>query len=857
MGEEIKEKEIIADLHIHSRFARATSKNIDIPNLVKYAKIKGLGLLGTGDFQHPEWIKELVDLEEREGILYYQDFPFLWQTEISLMYSQGGKGRRVHHVILAPSGEVVRQITEFLKSKGRLDYDGRPIFGFSSVELVEELEKISKDIEIIPAHVWTPWFGIFGSMSGFDSLKECFQDKTGRIHAIETGLSSDPEMNWRIKELNEKSVVSFSDAHCVHPDTLITLGDGYVLPISQIQGEDNIASVDFKDISCKNDRKIQYTKVSSPKTLKKIKYLGGEMRVSDRHRFYVFKNGEILERFAFELKEGDLLLRLAKLSHKKNKDIKLKKPKIDIYYSLSEKGLCFIKFLRKKKNLFQRQVAVELGIDRNHYWKIERGLVKIKEDFLENLSKTLNFNMGSFISNYSIKKYFDFSFPSETSVKLFELLGYLMGDGCFSIRNRGKCLLFADKNRDVLKYYKKIIESLFSCSCRVSKYSYQNSFELFIPSHVAQFFELNFSEAILKTKELKIPRLVFSSSLDKIAGFLRGFFDAEGCVGHHGVEICSSNKLLLYQVDSLLKKFDIFSSVSLDQFEKIKKKYRSRLILYGENLRKFKQNINFNHSLKKSKLQKYVKDLKVLRKSKIKRCGGFILSEIKSIEEIKSDTRYLYDLAVLKNKNYIANQVVVHNSFWPWRIGREATIFTGELTYSNILKQIRENSFKATVEVDPAYGKYHWDGHRNCNFSCSPEESKKLNNICPKCGKPLTVGVENRVEQLAAQPKGFKTPYAKTYYKLLPLQELIALAKASTLSSKKTWQTYNQLIEKFENEFNILLYVNKGELARVLPGDEQLVELIMDNREGKIRVRAGFDGQYGEALLREKQERLF
>ena len=399
-------KEIIADLHIHSRFARACSKAIDIPNLVKYAKIKGIGLLGTADFQHPEWSKELEVLEEREGLLYFQGFPFIWQTEISLVYSQGGKGRRVHLVILAPSGEVVKQITEFLGSKGRLDYDGRPIFGFSSIELVEAMEKISKDIEIIPAHCMTPWFGVFGSKSGFDSLKECFGEKVEKIHAVESGMSADPEMLRNFSFLNEKAVVSFSDSH----------------------------------------------------------------------------------------------------------------------------------------------------------------------------------------------------------------------------------------------------------------------------------------------------------------------------------------------------------------------------------------------------------------------------------------------------------------SFWPWRIGRESTVFTGEFSYNNILKQIRENSFKATVETEPAYGRYHWDGHRNCDFSCSPEETRKLKGICPKCGRQLTVGVEYRVEELADQnSEQFNN---KPYYKLLPLHELIALAKASTLASKKTWQVYNQLIGKFENEFNILLHAGKAELARFL-SDERIIDLIILNRQGRIKVKPGYDGEYGQAVLPEKQETLF
>jgi uncharacterized protein (TIGR00375 family) len=408
MKEDNMKKGVIADLHLHSRFSRATSKNIDIENLEKYAKIKGLDLLGTGDFQHPEWFKELNSLEERDNLLYTKTgFPFVWQTEISLMYTWDGKGRRVHYVLLAPGKDVVKQIINFLSSKGRLDYDGRPIFGFSSIDLVDSMLSIDKDIEIIPAHIWTPWFGIFGSKSGFNSLKEAFHDKTEKIHAIETGMSSDPEMNWKISELNNKTIVSFSDSH----------------------------------------------------------------------------------------------------------------------------------------------------------------------------------------------------------------------------------------------------------------------------------------------------------------------------------------------------------------------------------------------------------------------------------------------------------------SFWPWRIGREATIFSKVENYRDIVRAIKENKILGTVEVDPAYGKYHYDGHRLCNFSCSPQETKKLKGICPKCEKPLTIGVENRVEELADQPTE-KNQNRKKFYKLMPLHELVALAKASTLASKKTWQVYNQLIEKFGSEFEILLNASKEDLSRVLLQDENLVELILKNREGKIKVQPGFDGEYGQVMLSETQKKL-
>jgi len=402
---------IIADLHIHSRYSRATSKNINIENLVKYARIKGLGMLGTGDFTHPLWLSELKNKlkDNNEGICYYDDFPFILTTELSLIYTEG-KGRRIHLVLLAPSIEVVEQINSWLLKKGRLDYDGRPIFNMSCTEFTEGIIKIDENIEIIPAHAWTPWFGIFGSMSGFNSLKEAFHEYTGKIHAIETGMSSSPDMNWRLSELNEKAIISFSDAH----------------------------------------------------------------------------------------------------------------------------------------------------------------------------------------------------------------------------------------------------------------------------------------------------------------------------------------------------------------------------------------------------------------------------------------------------------------SFWPFRLGREATIFNGNvnnLKYSEIIKQIRENSFLGTIETDPAYGKYHFDGHRLCNFSSSPQESKKLNNICPICHKPLIIGVENRVEELADNPKGFKPKNAKPFFKILPLHELIASIRASSITSKKVWDEYNRVINSLGSELDILLNTEKEKLSKV--ADEKLVSMIMLNREGKIKVKPGYDGVYGEALLQEKQAKLF
>ena len=404
--------EIMADLHIHSKHSRATSIYLSIDNLEKYARIKGLNLLGTGDFQHPLYRKEIDEnlTEDENGILRTKTgFPFLWQTEISFMYSQDGKRRAVHLLIFAPNSKVADKITDYFSSKGRIDYDGRPIFGISCRDLVKDLKDIDDKIEIIPAHCMTPWFGLFGSKTGFDSLKECFQDQTDKIYAVESGMSADPGMLWRFEEIasGKVKVVSFSDAH----------------------------------------------------------------------------------------------------------------------------------------------------------------------------------------------------------------------------------------------------------------------------------------------------------------------------------------------------------------------------------------------------------------------------------------------------------------SFWPWRIGRESTIFEiPELSYDNIIKAIRTGEgLKATIETPPEYGKYHYDGHRKCDFSCSPEETKKLNGMCPVCKKSLTIGVDYRVDEVAKESKEFKPENFKSYHLLVPLHELISFNIGSPLASKKTWAIYNSLIDDFGDELNILMKVSKEKLLGKNV-DEKLVEMILLNREGKIPVNPGFDGEYGKILIKEKQK---
>lgn len=405
--------EFIADMHIHSKYSRACSKDLDIKNLEKWARIKGVNLLGTGDFTHPLWIKELknnlTETEKDSGFFQTKTgFPFVLQTEISLIYTQENKGRRIHNLVFAPSFQAVDEITKALLKRGRVDYDGRPIFKIPCPEFVEMMKAIDERMQVIPAHAWTPWFGLYGANGGFNSIKECFQDQLKNVHSVETGLSSDPAMNWRLKELDNINLVSFSDLH----------------------------------------------------------------------------------------------------------------------------------------------------------------------------------------------------------------------------------------------------------------------------------------------------------------------------------------------------------------------------------------------------------------------------------------------------------------SFWPWRLGREATVFDIEPNFNALAKALETGKgLTKTVEVNPNLGKYHFTGHRNCNVSLGPEEAKKLKNICPRCDKTLTVGVDQRVEELADRPLGYKPEHAKPYLSLLPLSDMLSMFHKKAVASKGIWEVYNQLVNETTSEFDILLKKQISEIAAAT--SPKFAEIVQKNREGKIKVKPGYDGVYGVPMLSEQDEEKY
>ncbi len=223
---------IAADLHLHSKYSRATSRNFDLERMWIWAQKKGIALLGTGDFTHPAWRDQLKEklVPEGNGLFRLRQPPvpeaddplpdacraevrFLLQSEISCIYKRGGQVRKVHNLVYLPDIESVERLSDRLAGVGNLHSDGRPILGLDSRDLLAMALEASPRAVLIPAHIWTPWFSLLGSRSGFDTIESCYVDLADQIFALETGLSSDPPMNWRVSGLDRCTLVSNSDAH--------------------------------------------------------------------------------------------------------------------------------------------------------------------------------------------------------------------------------------------------------------------------------------------------------------------------------------------------------------------------------------------------------------------------------------------------------------------------------------------------------------------------------------------------------------------------------------------------------------------------------------------------------------------
>lgn len=244
---------VIMDAHIHSKYSKATSQAMSIRTIAQYAGIKGLTLVGTGDFTHPNWLRELKEnlVKTPESGFYTINSPanyktlFMLTAEVHTIFEFEGKIRKIHHVIWSPNLEVVEQVNAVLSKYGSLEADGRPTLQITPPELVEVILGVSPKNVIFPAHAWTPWFSLFGAFSGFDRLEDCYQDMSCKIFALETGLSSNPPMNWRLSNLDRLTLVSNSDSHSYWPWRLGR--EANVLELNELSYHGVVEAVRSKD----------------------------------------------------------------------------------------------------------------------------------------------------------------------------------------------------------------------------------------------------------------------------------------------------------------------------------------------------------------------------------------------------------------------------------------------------------------------------------------------------------------------------------------------------------------------------------------------------------------------------------
>jgi len=811
----------IADLHIHSKYSRATSKQLTIENLEKYANIKGIDMLGTGDFTHPKWIAELkTELSEDDtGILRTKSgFPFMLQTEISLIYSQGGKGRRVHNIVLAPDFDTVSQITDYLLTKGRIDYDGRPIFKIPCPEFVESLRSINKKIEVIPAHCLLP-----DSLVHCDeSVKKISHIKKGDI--VLTHLGRLKKVTKIYKRKYQGRVLKIIPA-CLKNSCHIT-------------PEHPVYAIKSYKI-CKN----------MPHTICKptCAYLKRGCKLK---KFEDYKAGWIL---AGNLEKGDIILYPR---YKKTKD------KISLYLN------------RIFPDFF-----------------LKRGYIKPK-------------NIATGTKNIPIKN------KIEISKEFCRLIGYYLAEG-YVLKDRIS-FTFNKQEKEYIKDVRDLLLNIFGDKINFYEEKEKSKGKTFsVYSKVlSRFFKQFYSSNTYNASNKLIPCWMMDLPIEKQMQLFLGWW--RGDKGYTvSVNLANQMKIILLRLGVIpaISKIS-YKDVILRRLKKpciingrkisAKKDcyYFNNLSFFGEdhNLLKYQEFKRYKTTLKRRKgwlddnfiylpiikidKRDYEGDVFNLEISddnsyltealavhncwtpwfsmlgsksgfdSVEECFGDQTKHIHALETgLSSDPPMNWRLSQLDRFTLVSNSDL--HSFWPWRIGREANIFDTSMTYNNIIKALHtRKGFKGTIEVDPAYGKYHYDGHRKCSFCSSPKETMKLKGICPVCKKPLTIGVDYRVEELADRPEGFVLKGAPDFYSLIPLSDIISVIVGKAVATKTVWAEYYKLVKDGRSEFDVLMNIPLEELKKDV--DEKIAKAIIKARQGSVKVKPGYDGEYGVPVFGNK-----
>ncbi|MFH0956905.1 MAG: LAGLIDADG family homing endonuclease [Candidatus Aenigmatarchaeota archaeon] len=757
---------VIADLHLHGPYSRATSRGTTIANLEKYALMKGVGLLGTGDFTHPQWLKTLKSelTEDGSGILRTKTgFPFMLSAEICNIYEQEGRVRKIHNVLHAPDFATVDQVNEFLGKKGNLRFDGRPTFsGMGCPELAEGLMQISKDIMVIPSHVWTPWFGIFGSKSGFDSVGECFGDQARHIFALETGMSC---YDGEAEVLTENGWKKFNQVH--YDDKICTL------------------NLEHDNIEFQTPLRIQQYKYNGK--MYKLKTKRVDLLVTPNHKL-LFSPCDFRNPKPFCLKEAEFL---------------------------------FGKSKRLKKD------GIWIGDNVEHF-----------------ILPAVKIRHGSrYYSGFRGKP--EKRLPIRPWLRFF---GFWMAEGWVTGSNGDYGIYICNRKKALLDEMTGILETFGYDVYRQKDVIRVRDFQLF--EYLKQFG---------KASGKYIPPCIKSLSKELIEIFFDYYIKGDGHVYGRTGKGLSATTISKRLRDDLQ---EVALKMGMSAYYKLKMKKGTPFKSPANKGRTYYQSedswdIFFIRNNRPIILPSAIKKHKYVESWEDYEGFVFCVSVPNHVIYIRrngiplwcgnSDPAMNWRLSALDKYALVSNSDA--HSYWPWRVGREANVFElPELSYAGITGAVREKDagkFIGTIEVDPGYGKYHLDGHRECGVRLTPSESAKSGKMCPSCRRPLTIGVLHRVEELADRPEGYTPRGAIPFKTMLPLAELIAASKGvENPNARSVWEVYMRLMKKFGSEFSVLMDAPPEGIKEA--SDARIAGMVTLMREGRIKVEPGYDGVYGK-----------
>lgn len=839
--------EVVADLHLHSKYSRAVSQQMIIPEMARWAKIKGIDLLGTGDFTHSVWVKELqANLEEENGVLRLKSgengVKFLLTTEISSIYSQGGKTRKIHNIIMAPSFSVVEKINQELRNRGaNLMSDGRPIIGLTCPQLCELVFSVSKDCLIIPAHCLLPHEGIHVS----DGIKKIDQLKEGeKVFTHQNRLK-------RVKKVFFRSFVG--KVYKIIPDyfrlgTTVT-GEH---PFWAIKTKKNCPSVNRSFGVCKP--------------------LCSQIKRGCTRRYF----GEYKPKWiqAQALEKGDILV-FPRFTKTKDKD----------FLRLSE--VCKIVNLEKKMVSLPGTRTLKL-----------LNKIPVNESFCR--------LVGYFLAEgYLGKDDVSFCFHSKeqgTIKDLQQIMNQLFGIT--------KARIYRRKNYKSIEimFFSKVLNLVF-CNLFFTPGKKRGAAWKHLPSWMLTL-PLYKQKEILKgwwrgDKGYTTSRILMNQMkqiclrlgiIPSIGVDLREKHEERGKHDKFEKRTIVAN-WDTYHLSNLSFFEDPYELLNEPMFAKFRTKMKRRrgwmdkdyayLPIRKIEMRHYKGKV---YNLEVEDDNSYTTEFACVHNcwtpwfslfgsnsgfNSLEECFGDLSKYIYAIETgLSSDPGMNWRVKDLDEKTILS----FSDAHSLQKLGREMTVLQTKnsklkINYEDIVGAIKNDKSSNwevgyTVEFYPEEGKYHYTGHRNCGIIQSPEETARKGTTCPVCGKGLTVGVMERVEKLSKSTTLLRQDFAgqagatrtdefgvrwfekegrAPYVTLVPLAEIIAESLGVGEASKKVEEEYLKLINIFGSELRVLMKLRMEEIAKV--AGEKLAEGIGKVRKGDIFIRPGYDGEYGKVAV--------